>query len=33
MGLVRSGLDKHLPDNAHELCTGRLFICKFDGFS
>lgn len=26
MGIVRDGLNKMLPQNAHELCTDRLFI-------
>ncbi|KAI1696898.1 patatin-like phospholipase domain-containing protein [Ditylenchus destructor] len=26
MGLVRDGLNRILPDNAHELCSGRLFV-------
>lgn len=26
IGLVRKGLDKVLPQNAHILCTGRLFV-------
>lgn len=26
IALVKKGLNKILPDNAHILCTGRLFI-------
>lgn len=26
MAMVRDGLHRHLPDNAHEICSGRLFI-------
>jgi hypothetical protein len=26
IGIVREGLDRMLPANAHELCSGRLFI-------
>lgn len=28
MSIVRDCLDRILPENAHQLCTGRLFVCK-----